>query len=40
MDAANRLIDKFYNLYFKGDYNFSGPRRLDSNTGVRKVFGE
>lgn len=37
MDAANRLIEHFYNLYFKGEYSFTGPRRLISNEGVRNV---
>jgi len=26
MEEAGSLIERFYNLYFKGDYGFSGPR--------------
>jgi len=36
MEAANCLIDQFYNLYFNNDYTFRGARRLYSNVGMRK----
>ena len=36
VNAANYLIEKFYNLYFKGNLSFLGPRRLSSNTGLRE----
>jgi hypothetical protein len=36
MEAAHHLIETFYNLYFRGDTDFSGPRHADSNEAVRK----
>ncbi len=36
MEAANCLIDQFYNLYFNDDYAFKGARHYDSNVGMRR----
>ncbi len=41
MTEATGVIDKFYNLYFKGEVNFSGPRHYLRTDNVRKQeFGE
>ena len=35
MDEADRMIERFHDLYFKGVTDFRGPRRLDANRHVR-----
>lgn len=40
MEAANHLIEKFYNLYFKEDTDFNGPRSLCNNVGLREYSHE
>jgi len=39
MAEAERLVDRFYNLYFRQDYSFSGARSLVDNADVRKKGG-
>ncbi|HEY4707719.1 MAG TPA: radical SAM protein [Thermodesulfobacteriota bacterium] len=36
MEEAQRLIDRFFSLYFRQDYSFSGARTLVDNENVRK----
>jgi len=36
MEDANRLIEKFSNLYFKGELNFDGPRHYLKLDNIRQ----